>query len=94
MITGRVFGLCAGFGCSGGWVPARGDAAVAAELRVLRYEVAVLRRQVGRPQPTWSDRAMLAALARLLPRHVEDVADRRAVWDANSATKQFRLAWT
>ena len=48
----------------------RCDTSKDVEILVLRQEVAVLRRQIARPKPDWADRAMIAALTRLLPRHL------------------------
>ena len=53
-----------------GWIAllARSEASKDVEILVLRHQLAVLRRQVSAPRPTWADRAILSALARLLPR--------------------------
>jgi len=59
LVTVRVFGWLLLLG--------RSQASKNAEIMVLRHEVMVLRRQVAQPRPDWADRAILAALARLLP---------------------------
>jgi len=47
---------------------ARSSASKDAEILALRHEVVVLRRTTPHPRLNWADRAVLAALARLLPK--------------------------
>jgi putative transposase len=51
---------------------------------VLRHQLAVLRRQVARPRFTWSDRALIATLAKLVPRER---------WVAFLVTPETVLRW-
>jgi transposase len=55
-----------------------------AGILVLRHQVAVLRRQVGRARFTWSDRALIALLAGLIPRER---------WTAFLVTPKTILDW-
>ena len=54
------------------------------EILVLRHELAIARRQLGRPQPSAVDRALLAALSRALP---------RSAWSAFVVTPGTLLNW-
>jgi hypothetical protein len=55
-----------------------------AEILVLRHELAVLGRQVARPRFTWSDRAIIALLASLVPREC---------WSSFLVTPKAILDW-
>jgi transposase len=52
-----------------GWIVlhTRSDATKDIEILVLRHQLAVLQRRTPRPRMSWTDRALIAALTRLLP---------------------------
>jgi putative transposase len=53
-----------------GWIVlcTRSDTSKDIEILVLRHQLAVLQRRTPRPRTTWTDRALIAALTRLLPK--------------------------
>src|SRR4051794_15982597 len=66
---------------------ARSDTTDETEILVLRHQLAVLQRRTPRPRISWTDRAMIAALARLLPaRRVTDSWSRRPPSCAGTAS--------
>jgi putative transposase len=63
---------------------ARRDAAKELEILVLRHQLAVLHRQTPHPRLEPADRALLAAISRVLP---------RARWSCFIVTPQTLLGW-
>ena len=75
-------GLCATF-----WLLAfrfRSSERKEVEILVLRHELAIARRRLGRPRPSVADRALLAALSRALP---------RSRWSAFAVSPKTLLRW-
>jgi putative transposase len=60
VVACRLFGLVV--------LLARGERSKELEILVLRHELSILRRQVGRPRFEPQDRLVLAALSQVLPR--------------------------
>ena len=71
---------------------ARSEAFKTAEILVWRHQVGVLRWQVTRPRPSRADRALISALARLLPktrrRHLFVTPGTLLRWHANVITRR------
>jgi hypothetical protein len=73
MITDRVVPTAVSDLCHGvrlAQTASRTAAAKDVEILVLRHEITVLRRQVTKARPSWPDRAILSALACLLPQQL------------------------
>jgi putative transposase len=66
------------------WLLGRSRRSKELEILVVRHELAVLRRQAGRPQLHRSNRALLAALSRMLPRQA---------WTSFAVRPEALLRW-
>ncbi len=66
------------------WPPCARRTTEELEILVLRHELAILRRGRPRPRMTWTDRVLLTAASRLLP---------RSRWPSLIVTPQTLLAW-
>ena len=72
-----------------GWIVlrTRSDATKEIEILVLRHQLAVLQRRTPRPRMTWTDRALIAALTRLLPVHRRPTPTRRTQHPSHRAVR-------
>jgi putative transposase len=83
-----------------GWLAllAISDQAKHAEILLLRHQVAVLQRHVKAPRLSWADRAILSALARLLPsaqlRHLRLIISPRTLLRRHADLVRRRWAYT
>jgi hypothetical protein len=84
-----------------GWMAllAGSDPAKDAEILVLRHQIAVLQRHVKTPRPSWADRAILSALAQLIPSRQRSqlrlIASSRTLlrWHADIVKRRWCYLW-